>query len=121
MYSWNMKQIKAIKTLAAMAHDGRLTLLRLLIQAGDSGIQSGHLASQAGIGATTASAQLLVLSNAGLVRTERSGRFVTYFANYDHMRNLLAFLMNDCCGNRQEICCDLVTSDKEVALDESCA
>lgn len=102
-----MKQIKAIKSLAAMAHNSRLTLMRLLIQAGDQGLQSGELAVRAGIGTTTASAQLLVLANAGLVRSRRQGRFVSYFAEYDHMRDLLGFLMHDCCGNRSEICCGL--------------
>ncbi len=102
-----MKQYAAIKSLSAMAHSGRLSLLRLLIQAGDVGIGSGDLAKRAKIGATTASAQLLVLSNAGLVRSEREGRRITYFANYKMLGRLMAFLLHDCCANRQEICCVL--------------
>lgn len=99
-----MKQNTAIKSLSAMAHDGRLTLLRSLIQAGPEGVGAGALAKQTRIGATTASAQLLVLSNAGLVRSERQGRHITYFAEYDTLRHLLGFLMFECCGNREEIC-----------------
>ena len=103
MYSWIMKQNGAIKTLAAMAHDGRLKLLRRLIQAGSDGMLAGELAKFAKIGATTASAQLLVLTNAGLVRSERKGREVTYFANYDQMRSLLTFsygrLLRETCGD----------------------
>ncbi|MFK8050513.1 MAG: ArsR/SmtB family transcription factor, partial [Halioglobus sp.] len=76
MYSWNMKQSNAIKILSAVAHDGRLTLIRHLIQAGPEGVSAGDLARFAKIGPTTASAQLLVLANAGLVRSERSGRQV---------------------------------------------
>ena len=102
-----MKQNDAIKMLSAIAHDGRLTLMRKLIQAGPDGVSAGDLARFAGIGATTASAQLLVLANAGLVRHERAGRGVTYYAEYDRMSGLLAFLMKDCCCERQEICAPL--------------
>lgn len=104
MYPWNVKQFDAIKSLSAMAHDGRLTLLRRLIQSGPDGVLAGELASFAGIGATTASAQLLVLSNAGLVHSERHGRQVRYFADYENMRGLLSFLMEDCCAKREDIC-----------------
>ena len=104
MYSWNMKQLNAIKILSAMAHDGRLTLIRHLIQAGPEGVSAGDLARYAKIGPTTASAQLLVLANAGLVRSARSGRQVNYIAEYQIMSDLLGFLMQDCCSNRPEIC-----------------
>ena len=103
-----MEQINAIKSLSALAHDGRLTLMRRLIQAGPEGVGAGSLAAFANVGATTASAQLLVLSNAGLIRSERDGRFITYFSNFDHLRDLMQFLLRDCCGNRQEICCGLL-------------
>lgn len=102
-----MEQLDIIKAMSAMAHDGRLTLMRHLIQAGPKGVGSGELGARAKIGATTASAQLLVLSNAGLVNSERDGRRVTYFANYSRLREVLKFLMHDCCGNRAEICCGL--------------
>ena len=102
-----MKSKNAVKTLAAMAHEGRLKLLKLLIQAGDTGVGSGELAKKARIGATTASAQLLTLSNAGLVRSERQGRRITYFANYKTLGGLMGFLLHDCCANRQEVCCEM--------------
>jgi len=104
-----MEQNTATKSLAALAHDGRLSLIRRLIQAGPAGIGAGDLARQAEIGATTASAQLLVLSNAGLVGSRREGRRVTYFADYAHIRDLMSFLLTDCCGNREEICCVIPT------------
>ena len=100
-----MKDNSAVKSLSAMSHLGRLKLLRLLIQAGDMGIRSGDLAKHAKIGATTASAQLLVLANADLVFSKRDGREISYFANYPVLGNLMAFLMHDCCANREEICC----------------
>lgn len=99
-----MKQVDAVKKLSAIAHEGRLTLIRKLIQAGPDGILAGDLARTAKIGATTASAQLLVLTNAGLVKSERRGREVTYSACYEHIRDLMQFLMLDCCAKRPDIC-----------------
>lgn len=99
-----MKQNHAIKILSAIAHDGRLLLMRRLIQAGPNGVSAGALAQFAKSEATTTSAQLLVLSNAGLVRSVRKGRTVTYFAEYQAMSSLLSYLMVDCCGGNEDIC-----------------
>jgi len=92
-----MKQDTAIKCLAAIAHDGRLTLMRRLIKAGPKGLASGALAKAEGINPTTASAQLLVLSNTGLVDSERVGKQIFYRANFAGFQELISFLMEDCC------------------------
>ncbi len=102
-----MKLNIAVEILSALAHEGRVTLVRLLIQAGPEGLGAGELAASAGLAATTASAQLLVLKNAGLVQSERRGRHINYAANYKQMTGLLQFLMKDCCCSRQEICAPL--------------
>ena len=94
----------AVDTLSALAHEGRLVLVRLLIQAGPDGMNAGDLALRADIGPTTASAQLLVLKNAGLVQSQRRGRQMIYSASYNQMAALLGFLMEDCCCSRPEIC-----------------
>lgn len=99
-----MKQKHAVKMLSAIAHDGRLSLIRRLIQAGPEGMSAGDIARFAKIGATTASAQLLILANAGLITSERRGRQVVYSARYDCVRDLLQFLMLDCCAKRPDIC-----------------
>ena len=52
--------------------------------------------------------QLLVLTNAGLVQSERQGRNVIYFAAYAAMTQLLTFLTKDCCCGRQDICTPLL-------------
>jgi len=94
----------AVDSLSALAHEGRLTLVRRLIQAGPSGVNAGELAQELGLGATTASAQLLVLKNAGLVQSKRSGRQIAYSVSYDKMATLLGFLMEDCCCGHAKIC-----------------
>lgn len=98
---------KAVKRLTAIAHEGRLSLMRLLVQAGPEGELAGNLARKAGVGATTASAQLQVLANADLVSAERRGRQVVYRADYATLEGVLGFLLEDCCGGRSEICAPL--------------
>ena len=34
----------------------------------------------------------------------REGRSVRYFADFEGIRGLLAFLMEDCCGGAPELC-----------------
>ncbi|MEL6682588.1 MAG: metalloregulator ArsR/SmtB family transcription factor [Pseudomonadota bacterium] len=103
-----MESQQAITGLGALAHDGRLDLFRRLVRAGPAGIPAGQLAEAAGTAFTTTSAQLTVLSHAGLVTNRRAGRSVIYSANYDTIRQLFGFLLEDCCQNRPEIIKDLI-------------
>jgi DNA-binding transcriptional ArsR family regulator len=97
----------AIKRLAAIAQDARLEVFRLLVKAGPDGMAAGDVARALNVPANTLSAQLLVLSNAGLVRARREGRSIIYAINFEAMRDLLVFLTEDCCGGRAEMCAPL--------------
>ena len=44
---------------------------------------------------------------AGLVSSRREGRSIIYAAGYGRMRELIAFLLEDCCGGNPEICAPL--------------
>ncbi len=60
------------------------------------------------------SAHLKVLDHAGLVRSTRDGRIVRYVADMTRFRDLLAYLMEDCCNGSPELCrpvIDAVTCD----------
>lgn len=92
-----MNNKTAIKCFSAIAHDGRLSLMKKLIKAGPGGLSSGALAQAQKINATTASAQLLTLSNAGLVTSKRIGKQVIYRAQFDKFQALVGFLMEECC------------------------
>ncbi|HEX2593071.1 MAG TPA: metalloregulator ArsR/SmtB family transcription factor [Rhizomicrobium sp.] len=97
----------AIKRLSAIAQDGRLAVFRLLVKAGPDGMAAGDIARALEVPANTMSAQLLVLSNAGLVRARREGRSIIYAIAFAAMRDLLVFLTEDCCGGRAEMCAPL--------------
>lgn len=98
---------RAVAGLSALAHEGRLAAFRLLVKAGPDGMAAGDIAKKLGIAPNTLSAQLLILSNAGLARARREGRSIIYAVDFDRMGDLLVFLTKDCCGGRAEICAPL--------------
>ena len=102
-----MELTAAAACLSALAHEGRLQAFRLLVQAGVMGLPAGEIARRLEVLPNSLSANLNVLSHAGLVRSRRQGRSIIYTAEYDRMRDLLAFLVEDCCGGSPEICTPL--------------
>jgi DNA-binding transcriptional ArsR family regulator len=106
-YSGNMESKIAVGALSALAHQGRLDVFRMLVKAGPGGLAAGDVARAADILPNTLSASLNVLSHAGLVSSRREGRSIIYVADYEQMRDLLAFLMEDCCGGEAAICAPL--------------
>ena len=110
-----MEPQSAIGALSALAHPGRLEVFRLLVRAGPEGMAAGDIARATGSLANTLSTNLNVLAGAGLVSSRRDGRSIIYAAGYDRMRDLLAFLMEDCCGGNAEICAPLATIAERAA------
>ena len=99
-----MESKTALAQLSALAQENRLALFRLLIKAGPDGLPAGEIAAALGVPPNTLSAQLTLLSNAGLIEGTRQGRSIIYTAQYDAISGLIVFLMEDCCQGRSEIC-----------------
>jgi DNA-binding transcriptional ArsR family regulator len=112
----SQKRIKAVEALSALAHEGRLSIFRLLVRAGRGGLAAGEIARKLDVLPNTLSANLTVLANAGLVGARRDGRSVIYSADYERMTGLLSFLMEDCCNGDAAICAPLA----EVASRAAC-
>lgn len=102
-----MDKDEAVRALGALAHPGRLDVFRMLVRAGPDGMAAGDIARAAGSPQSSLSANLAILANAGLVASQRDGRWIIYRAGYDRMRDLLAFLVEDCCAGSPEICAPL--------------
>ncbi|MEW6132139.1 MAG: metalloregulator ArsR/SmtB family transcription factor [Pseudomonadota bacterium] len=92
-----MEIYEAVKALSSLAHETRLGIFRLLVQAGTSGLSVGEINNAMQIAAPTLSFHLKELANAGLVSNRHEGRFVYYQANYTVMNDLLAYLTANCC------------------------
>ena len=99
-----METKEAAAILSALALGARLSIFRLLVQAGPEGVRAGDIASAIGVPGSTLSANLNILSHAGLIENRREGRAIIYTARFDRMRDVLSFLLDDCCNGRPEIC-----------------
>jgi ArsR family transcriptional regulator len=93
-----MKSKEAVRALAALAQETRLTIFRLLVEAGRAGLAAGEIGAAAGVAPTNLSFHLKALSHAGLVQSRQDGRYIYYSAQYEHMRGLVAFLTENCCA-----------------------
>lgn len=103
--SGNMESSGALAALAALAQEHRLTLFRLLVQAGDSGLSVGELGEATGLPGATLTNHLHILRRAGLVNDERQGRVIRCRANYGQMNDLLGYLTENCCAGSPSATC----------------
>src|SRR5690606_1124244 len=102
-----METSDIIKALGAIAHASRLTVFRLLVQAGPAGLTAGKLAELTGLAPSSLSFHLKELSLANMVSSTQEGRFVIYAARYETMNAVLAYLTENCCGGNP---CTLVAA-----------
>lgn len=86
------------KALAALGHDARLSIFRLLVKAGEDGLRVGDIGEHLGLAPSTLAHHLAALVDAGLVLQEKQGREVFNKVDYAAMRQVLAFLTSECCA-----------------------
>ncbi len=85
------------RALAALGHETRLSIYRLLVRAGHDGLNVGEIRSLVAIPMSTLTHHLSHLVDAGLVVQERRGREVINRADFETMRRTLSFLTDECC------------------------
>jgi ArsR family transcriptional regulator, arsenate/arsenite/antimonite-responsive transcriptional repressor len=95
-----METPNALAALTAVAHESRLKVFRLLMQAGPSGLAASKIAENLGIAPSSLSFHLKELAHADLVTQKQDGRFVIYAANFTTMNALVAFLTENCCTEK---------------------
>ena len=100
----------ALGSFAALSQETRLWAFRVLVQAGPAGLSAGDVAEALGSRQNTMSSHLKLLSSCGLINSRRDGRQVIYSANYDTVKALVFFLMEDCCAGNAGFCRPLAES-----------
>lgn len=93
-----MKTKDAAARLAALGHEKRLAIFRLLVQAGPAGLSAGVIGEQLALAPATLSFHLAHLSRVGLIVGRQESRFIFYATNYAEMDDLLGFLTQNCCN-----------------------
>ena len=85
------------RALAALGHDARLSIFRLLVKAGEDGLRVGDIGAHLGLAPSTLAHHLSTLVDARLVVQEKRGREVVNKADYPAMQRLVGFLTSECC------------------------
>lgn len=104
----HMDTMGTIETLAALSQATRLDAFRLLVTHEPDGLPAGEIARLLDVPHNTMSTHLAVLSRAGLVRFERQSRSIIYRADLERIREVITYLLKDCCAGRPELCAPLV-------------
>lgn len=99
-----MELKNATTALAALGHPTRLSVFRLLVEAGPAGRMPGEIAEALSLPGATLSFHLKELAAAGLIQGEPRGRNICYRADFDAMNGLIEFLTRNCCGGDPSRC-----------------
>ena len=111
-----MKTQEAVTALAALAQETRLSIFRLLVEAGPEGVPAGIVGETLKVPPATLSFHLKELSHAGLVSSRQEGRFIYYSTDYGQMAALMTFLTQNCCQGMPQEC----LTTMETALGRCC-
>jgi ArsR family transcriptional regulator, arsenate/arsenite/antimonite-responsive transcriptional repressor len=103
-----MESKNVILALAALAQSTRLDVFRLLVRHEPDGLPAGDIARELAVPHNTMSSHLSILSRAGLVRSERRSRSIIYRVDLDRVREVVTYLLRDCCGGHPDVCAPLV-------------
>ena len=111
-----METTTAVKALAALAQETRLSIFRLLVEAGPEGLSAGRIGEALQVPAATLSFHLKELAYARLVAARQEGRFIYYSVDFEQMAALMSFLTQNCCRGMPEECLTVM----ETALGKCC-
>jgi len=93
-----MKTAEAVTALAALAHEYRLGIYRLLVERGPEGWAAGTIGERVGLQPSSLTFHLQALQRAGLITQTRASRQLIYSADFPVMNGLVEFLTDKCCS-----------------------
>ena len=105
-----MDENNAIDVFEALSNETRLDAFRLLVKAGPEGLPAGEISESLGVVQNTMSTHLHKLARAGIVTSRRKSRHIIYSVDFATVRELILFLMDDCCGNSAAVCTPIAQS-----------
>lgn len=83
-------------------------MFRRLIKCYPDELAAGEIARQCKMRHNSMSTHLAILTRAGLLTARKDGRMMHYSARFERFQALIAYLLQDCCHGRAEICAPLV-------------
>lgn len=101
--------------LAALAHETRLEVFRLLMRRYPQAVPAGEIAAALGLKPNTASSYLTTLRHAGLVSQSRKGTFQLYQVRMPVVQRMFATMLGDFGLNRPELAAPQTTLSPHVS------
>jgi ArsR family transcriptional regulator len=93
---------QVIEAFGALAHEHRLAVYRMLVEAGPAGLAAGVIAERLGVPPSSLTFHTQALVRAGLATQRRASRQLIYAADFAAMNGLVGFLTENCCGRDAE-------------------
>ena len=106
----------AVLALGALAQETRLTIFRLLVEAGTEGLAAGRIGETLKVPGATLSFHLKELARTGLVSSKQEKQFIYYAVDFERMADLMTYLTQNCCQGMPKECLTVV----ETALGRCC-
>lgn len=93
-----MNEKNLVKILAELGHETRLSIFRLVIKYGDSGISVGEVGRQLEIAPSTLNFHLSRLVEAQIIKQNKQGRSIYCVAAVDVLNSAMDLLTAECCS-----------------------
>lgn len=100
-----MKGPEAVTALAALAHEHRLAVYRMLVEAGPEGLPAGEISARLKLPPSSLTFHLQSLHRAGLISQQRMSRQLIYAADFSTMNALVGYLTENCCAGSASAKC----------------
>ena len=107
-----MKTDQVLLALAALAHEHRLGVYRMLVKSGPEGLPAGVIARRLKLPSSSLTFHLQNLKRAGLITQQRASRQLIYSVDFAGMNGLVAYLTENCCADSAADCGVLCTPAK---------
>lgn len=93
---------ESASALSSLSQETRLKAFKLLVRAGFEGMLAGEVSKKMEVPQNTMSFHLAHLEKNKLIKKSKSGRCITYTANFKVMENLIKFLFENCCADSSQ-------------------
>ncbi|EPX82365.1 helix-turn-helix domain-containing protein [Salipiger mucosus] len=104
--------------LATLSHPQRMAVFRMLLRRYPDAVPAGEIGTALDLKPSTASVYLSALRDCGLVSQRREGRSLLYRAEIAGIQGLVAFLWQDCCHGRPDLCPAPVPAPGDTAMPD---
>lgn len=103
-----MNETNALATFGALSNVTRLRILKYLIKMSCDDLTAGEIGKAVEATPSRASFHLAIMTETGLLSSERRSREIYYRVNFKSIGNLVHYLIHDCCEGNSVVqsCCN---------------